>query len=86
MRLVELAQDLMGNSKRIESVKDIENEWLENIRSVGVTSAASTPDDLVQEIVAFFKARSTKMQVIEEGEWEDIKFRPARRVPAPALL
>lgn len=83
MRLVELAQDLMGNSKRIESVRDIEEGWLENVRSVGVTSAASTPDDLVQEIVAFFKARNKNLQIIEEGEWEDIKFRPAKRVPAP---
>jgi 4-hydroxy-3-methylbut-2-en-1-yl diphosphate reductase len=83
MRLVELAQDLMGNSKRIESVKDIEEAWLANVRSVGITSAASTPDDLVQEIVAYFKARSAKLQIVEEGEWEDIKFRPAKRVPAP---
>jgi 4-hydroxy-3-methylbut-2-en-1-yl diphosphate reductase len=82
MRLVELAQDLIGNSKRIESVKDIEESWLENVRSVGLTSAASTPDDLVQEIVAFFKARNKNLQIIEEGEWEDIKFRPAKRVPA----
>ncbi|MGL4612012.1 MAG: 4-hydroxy-3-methylbut-2-enyl diphosphate reductase [Trueperaceae bacterium] len=82
MRLVELAQELMGNSKRIESVKDIEETWLTNIRNVGVTSAASTPDDLVQEIVAFFKARNKNLHIIEEGEWEDIKFRPAKRVPA----
>jgi hypothetical protein len=25
------------------------------------------------------------LQVIEEGEWEDIKFRPAKRVPAPEV-
>lgn len=83
MRLVELAQDLMGNSRRIESVKDIEEAWLEGVRSVGVTSAASTPDDLVQNIKAFFEARNPGLEVIEEGEWENIIFRPAKRVPAP---
>lgn len=83
MRLVELAQDLMGNSRRIESVKDIEEAWLEGVRSVGVTSAASTPDDLVQDIKAFFEARNPGLEVIEEGEWENITFRPAKRVPAP---
>lgn len=83
MRLVELAQDLMGNSRRIESVKDIEEAWLEGVRSVGVTSAASTPDDLVQNIKAFFEARNPGLEVIEEGEWENITFRPAKRVPAP---
>ena len=83
MRLVELAQDLMGNSKRIESVDDIEEAWLNSVESVGVTSAASTPDDLVQDIKAFFKARNQNLEVIERGEWETITFRPAKRVPAP---
>jgi len=83
MRLVELAQDLMGNSKRIESVDDIEEAWLEGVKSVGVTSAASTPDDLVQDIKTFFKAHNPDLEVIEEGEWENITFRPAKRVPAP---
>ena len=84
MRLVESAQDLMGNSKRLETVEDIQEAWLKNVRSVGVTSAASTPDDLVQDIRAFFEARNPNLQTIEEGEWENIVFRPAKRVPAPA--
>lgn len=82
MRLVELAEELMGNSKRIEHVSDIDPAWLEGIRSVGLTSAASTPDDLVQEIVDMFRQMNPTVQVIEEGEWENIHFRPARRVPA----
>lgn len=83
MRLVELAQDLMGNSKRVETVADIQEAWLTGVRSVGVTSAASTPDDLVQEIRGFLEARNPDLEVIEEGEWENIVFRPAKRVPAP---
>ncbi len=83
MRLVELAQDLMGNSRRVETVEDVQEAWLEDVKSVGVTSAASTPDDLVQEICAFFEARNPNLQTIEEGEWENIVFRPAKRVPAP---
>ena len=83
MRLVELAQDLMGNSRRVETVEDVQEAWLENVRSVGVTSAASTPDDLVQDIRAFFEAHNPNLQTIEEGEWENIVFRPAKRVPAP---
>ena len=84
MRLVELAQDLMGNSKRLETVKDIQEAWLKDVRSVGVTSAASTPDDLVQEIRTFLEGRNPNLQTIEEGEWENIVFRPAKRVPAPS--
>ncbi len=81
MRLLELAEDLTGNARRIESVQDIDPAWLEGIRAVGVTSAASTPDDLVQGIVAFFRARNPSLDVVEEGEWEDITFRPPQRVP-----
>jgi 4-hydroxy-3-methylbut-2-enyl diphosphate reductase len=82
MRLVELAEDLMSNAKRIESVADIKEAWLEDVSSVGITSAASTPDDLVQEIKMMFLKSNPALEIIEEGEWEDISFRPAKRVPA----
>jgi 4-hydroxy-3-methylbut-2-enyl diphosphate reductase len=84
MRLLELAQDLSGNARRVEGVSDIEEEWLEGVTSVGVTSAASAPDDLVQEIVGSFRRLNPALELFEEGEWEDIEFRPARRVEAPA--
>ena len=83
MRLLDLAQDLCGNAKRIESVADLDEAWLTGVRSVGVTSAASTPDDLVQEIIAFFRAQNEALELIEEGEWENITFRKPKRVPAP---
>ncbi len=82
MRLLELAQDLTGNAKRIESTADVRPEWFSVVRSVGITSAASTPDDLVQEIVAYFKAQNSTLEVVEEGEWENITFRKPKRVPA----
>ncbi len=52
--------------------------------SVGITSAASTPDDLVQKIIGFFRERNAELEVVEEGEWEDITFREPKRVaPRP---
>ena len=81
MRLLELAEELTGNARRIESVEDIRDEWLERAASIGITSAASTPDDLVQEILAAFRKRNPDLEVIEEGEWEEITFRPPRRRP-----
>jgi len=88
MRLLELAESLTGNAKRIEGVSDMREEWLAGARAVGVSSAASTPEHLVQEIVAFFRDRNPALELIEEGEWEDIEFRPpTRRPPAsPAPL
>jgi 4-hydroxy-3-methylbut-2-enyl diphosphate reductase len=82
MRLLELAQDLIGNARRIESAADLRPEWFEGVRSVGITSAASTPDDLVQELVAFFREKNPELRVVEEGEWENITFRKPKRVPA----
>jgi 4-hydroxy-3-methylbut-2-enyl diphosphate reductase len=84
MRLLELAEDLTGRAERVESVADIDPAWFEGVRSVGISSAASTPDDLVLAIVEWFRQRSPQLQVIEEGEWENIVFREAKRVPAPA--
>ena len=82
MRLLELAQSLTGNAKRIESAADVRPEWFESVRSVGITSAASTPDDLVQEVVAHFREQNSALAVVEEGEWENITFRKPKRVPA----
>jgi 4-hydroxy-3-methylbut-2-enyl diphosphate reductase len=83
MRLLELAQTLTGNAERVESVRDIDEHWLEGIRAVGITSAASTPEDLVQEIVDFFRDHNPDLEVIEEGEWEEITFRRPKRVLPP---
>ena len=83
MRLLELADALTGNAKRIESVADVREAWLPGVRAVGITSAASTPEHLVQEIVAWFRERNPALELIEEGEWEDIEFRqPTRRPPS----
>jgi 4-hydroxy-3-methylbut-2-enyl diphosphate reductase len=81
MRLLELAEGITGNARRVEGLGDVEESWLEGVRSVGITSAASTPDDLVQEIVEFFRQRNPALEVVEEGEWEDITFRQPKRVP-----
>ncbi len=83
MRLLELAEELTGNAHRIESASDIRPEWLEGAASVGISSAASTPDDLVQEVVAYFRRTNPELDVVEEGEWEDIVFRKPKRVPPP---
>ena len=81
MRLLELAESLTGRAERIESMQDIREEWLLGVESVGISSAASTPDDLVQEIVDFFRKLNPRLELIENGEWENISFRPPRRVP-----
>ena len=85
MRLLELAEDLCGDAYRVESVADIDPAWFAGKRSVGISSAASTPDDLVQEIVSYLREHNPGAETVEEGEWENITFRPAKRTPPPAL-
>jgi len=86
MRLLELAQSLVGRAERIDTAQDIQPDWLEGVRTVGITSAASTPDDLVQEVVAYFRQQNPSLEVIEEGEWEDIEFRQPRRLSPEEVL
>lgn len=81
MRLLELARELTGRAERLETVADLAGLDLTGVRSVGITSAASTPDDLVQEVVAYFRQQNPALEVIEEGEWENIQFREPKKVP-----
>ncbi|GHF28153.1 4-hydroxy-3-methylbut-2-enyl diphosphate reductase [Deinococcus metalli] len=86
MRLLELAAETCGRAERLETVADLAHVDLAGVHSVGITSAASTPDDLVQAVVAHFRALNPALEVIEEGEWEDIEFREPRKIlPTDAL-
>ncbi|WP_189643071.1 4-hydroxy-3-methylbut-2-enyl diphosphate reductase [Deinococcus piscis] len=80
MRLLELAHELCGRAERLETAADLAHIDLSGVESLGITSAASTPDDLVQEVVAHFRALNPALEVVEEGEWENIRFRPAKKV------
>ncbi|WP_221089868.1 4-hydroxy-3-methylbut-2-enyl diphosphate reductase [Deinococcus aquaedulcis] len=86
MRLLELAADTCGRAERLETAADLAGLDLSGVRSIGITSAASTPDDLVQAVVAHFQALNPALQVIEEGEWENIEFREPKKIaPTQAL-
>lgn len=84
MRLLELARELCPRAERIDRVEEIEPGWLEGVRRVGLTSAASTPEDLVQTVVRHFRDLNPGLAVVEEGEWEDIAFRAPKRRAAGA--
>ncbi len=86
MRLLELAAETCGRAERLETVADLADLDLGGVQSVGITSAASTPDDLVQEVVAHFRALNPELQVIEEGEWENIEFREPKKILASQPL
>jgi 4-hydroxy-3-methylbut-2-enyl diphosphate reductase len=73
-RLVEVAREHGADSYLIDNEDQVRDEWLEGKRVVGISSGASAPEELVQRLVAFFRARGT--EEVEEFEvvQEDVRF------------
>ena len=85
MRLLELARSLAPRAERVESAQDLRPEWFSGANKVGLSSAASTPDDLVQDIVATLRSGNPNLTLTEEGEDENVTFRRPDRRPAARL-
>ncbi|MFC6591053.1 4-hydroxy-3-methylbut-2-enyl diphosphate reductase [Deinococcus lacus] len=86
MRLLELAAEVCGRAIRLETAADLAAADLSGVRNLGITSAASTPDDLVQEVVGLLRAQNPALEITEQGEWENIKFREPKKVPASSTV
>jgi 4-hydroxy-3-methylbut-2-enyl diphosphate reductase len=73
-RLVEVARALGADSYLIDNENQVREEWLEGKTTVGISSGASAPEELVQRLVDFFKERGTEdvseFQVVQE----DVRF------------
>ncbi len=73
-RLVEVARDYGAEAHLIDNEHEVREEWLEDKRVVGISSGASAPEDLVQRLVEFFRARGvqdvSEFSVIQE----DVRF------------
>jgi 4-hydroxy-3-methylbut-2-enyl diphosphate reductase len=79
-RLVEVAREHGAASHLIDHEGQVQEEWLDGARVVGISSGASAPEELVQRLVEFFRARGTKhieeFQVIRE----DVRFMLPKRI------
>jgi 4-hydroxy-3-methylbut-2-en-1-yl diphosphate reductase len=73
-RLVEVARDHGAHSHLIDNESQVREEWLEGTRVVGITSGASAPEELVQRLVEFFRARGTADVSEFEVVQEDVRF------------
>src|SRR6476660_4271961 len=58
-RLVDVARAAGADSHLIDNESQVQEEWLEGARVVGITSGASAPEELVQRLIAFFRERGT---------------------------
>jgi 4-hydroxy-3-methylbut-2-enyl diphosphate reductase len=72
-RLVEVALAKGVKSRLIERAADIKDEWLEGVKTLGLTSGASAPEILFQEVVTLCKDRYgvktvEEVETVEENE------------------
>jgi 4-hydroxy-3-methylbut-2-enyl diphosphate reductase len=79
-RLVEVARDHGADSYLIDNEAGVREEWLEGKRVVGITSGASAPEELVQRLVDFFRARGTEDVSEFEVVQEDVRFMLPREI------
>jgi 4-hydroxy-3-methylbut-2-enyl diphosphate reductase len=73
-RLVEVARDHGADSHLIDNAAQVREEWLDGVETVGITSGASAPEELVAALVDYFRERGAE----EVGELrtvdEDVRF------------
>jgi 4-hydroxy-3-methylbut-2-enyl diphosphate reductase len=87
VRLVEVARDCGTEAHLIDNAGEVREQWLAGKRVVGVSSGASAPEHLVQELLAFFRERG--VSEVEEFHVvrEDVRFmlpKPIREAAAAA--
>ena len=71
-RLREVAESYGVQAKLINSPTQIQKEWLKNIKKIGITSGASTPEEQVNVVIDFLKPEKVIPVV---GANEDISFK-----------
>jgi 4-hydroxy-3-methylbut-2-enyl diphosphate reductase len=76
VRLVEVARECDTEAYLIDNSREVHEEWLVGKRVVGISSGASAPDELVQDLLDFFRARGVPSEGISEFHVirEDVRF------------
>jgi 4-hydroxy-3-methylbut-2-enyl diphosphate reductase len=74
-RLVETAAAGGVPGRLVEDESRLEEEWFERVGVVGVTAGASTPEKLVDGVLAWFRARGVLDIRRPHGVLEDVFFR-----------
>jgi 4-hydroxy-3-methylbut-2-en-1-yl diphosphate reductase len=73
-RLVEVSRDCGTEAQLIDNASEVREEWLDGARVVGISSGASAPENLVEELVDFFRARGVSDISEHEVRREDVRF------------
>ena len=73
-RLVEVSHDRGVPSYLIDDASEIDEAWLDGIGTVGLTSGASAPEELVEGVIDWFRARGTDTVDTVMVVDEDVEF------------
>jgi 4-hydroxy-3-methylbut-2-enyl diphosphate reductase len=73
-RLVEVAREHGAASHLIDNHTQVREEWLDGVETVGITSGASAPEELVASLVDFFRERGAEDVSELRTVHEDVRF------------
>jgi 4-hydroxy-3-methylbut-2-enyl diphosphate reductase len=74
-RLVEVARQAGVEAHLIDDETDIDERWLEQVETVGLTSGASAPERLVERVCEWFRAGGVTEIRPFASVYEDVVFR-----------
>ena len=74
-RLKDIGSESGVNTHLIETADDMSLSWFENVDSVGITSGASTPDELVKEVIDRISTFTSIEIEKQAGKEENVVFR-----------
>ena len=73
-RLVEVAREHGAASHLIDNHSEVDEAWLDGVETVGITSGASAPEELVERLVDFFRERGADDVSELRTVHEDVRF------------
>lgn len=74
-RLREIGEEMGVPTHLLEDVKSLDESWLEGVGAVGISAGASTPEELVEELIDKLRAyRAIELSVMD-GIEEHIQFK-----------
>jgi 4-hydroxy-3-methylbut-2-enyl diphosphate reductase len=73
-RLVEVAREQGTASYLIDNSLQVAEEWLNGVKTVGITSGASAPEELVSQLVDYFRRRGADEVSELHTVDEDVRF------------
>jgi 4-hydroxy-3-methylbut-2-en-1-yl diphosphate reductase len=75
VRLVEVALEAGAKAAyRIDYASEIKEEWFEGVETVGVSSGASAPEELVDEVLEYLEKRQFRKPIEITTAEEDVQF------------